>query len=1212
VPVKTSLNDKYLLNKGRAYLSGIEALVRLPILQHQRDQERGLNTACFISGYRGSPLGSLDQSLWKAKPFLDKHNIYFQPGINEDLGMTAVWGSQQVNIFPGAKYDGVYGMWYGKGPGLDRSLDVLKHANAFGTSKYGGVLAVVGDDHACKSSTLPHQSDHMFIGATCPVLNPAGVQEVLDLGVYGWELSRYCGCWVGMKVITENCDAAISAEIDPGRVKIILPEDYELPEGGVHARWPDTPLEQEKRLQRDKIYAALAFARANNLNRITLDSPNARLGIITTGKSYLDTLQALDDLGIDESLAAEIGLRLYKVGMSWPLEPVVTHQFAEGLEEILVIEEKRSVIEDQLTSHLYNWPVEKRPRVVGEYDEHRELLVTNLGELTPALIARVIAGRIGKFFISEPIEKRLAFLEAKERSLASKTQLIERNPWYCSGCPHNTSTVVPEGSMAMAGIGCHYMVQWMDRSTYTFTQMGGEGATWIGQAPFTETQHVFQNLGDGTYFHSGLLAIRAAIAAGVNITYKILYNDAVAMTGGQSVDGELSVEQMVYQLRGEGIKRIAVISDNPEQFDDDFPEAFIKEFKGLSVHHRDQLEAVQLELREVRGTSVLIYVQTCAAEKRRRRKKGVMEDPVKRVFINELVCEGCGDCGVQSNCLSVIPKDTVLGRKRMIDQSACNKDYSCVKGFCPSFVTVHGGQLKKATAMVDEDDWPELPLPTLPTIDVPYNIMVAGIGGAGVLTVGSVLGMAAHIAEKGTSVLTQTGLAQKFGSVTSHVRIANQQSDIHGVRIPAGDAHLLLGADLVVSTSNEALAKVNREFSSAVINSHESPTAEFTHNPDAEFPTSAMMQVIRDETGADRTWFIDSTQLGAALLGDAISANMVLLGYAWQQGMIPLPLEAIEQAITLNNVSVEMNRKAIQWGRRFACDPSRVKELSGMNKSSLSTESLPDLINYRHEFLTRYQNLAYADRYRILVEQVRQVERGLFSEHDNNQMLLTTAVAKNYFKLLAIKDEYEVARLYTNGEFEQHLNDQFEGSFSLKFHLAPPLLAKRDAVTGHLKKREFGGWVLPMFRQLAKLKFLRGSKFDVFGFSSERKMERQLLVEYEATIADVLKELTEHNYQTAVEVASLPEKIRGFGHVKEHNRKLAKEREVQLMAAFNDSPVTMPLLTPVAISAVKVEPESINTGSIETKRIEAESTETESTETESIETGKPLRDKETE
>jgi len=1186
VKANVSLDDKYLLDKGRAYLSGIEALVRLPILQHQRDQQQGLNTACFISGYRGSPLGALDQSLWKAKPFLDKHNIHFQPGVNEDLGMTSVWGSQQVNIFPGAKYDGVYGMWYGKGPGLDRSMDVLKHANAFGTSKHGGVLAVVGDDHACKSSTLPHQSDHMFIGATCPVLNPAGVQEVLDLGVYGWELSRYSGCWVGMKVITENCDAAISAEIDPGRVKILMPEDYVLPEGGVHARWPDTPLEQEERLQRHKIYAALAFARANHLNRITLDSPKARLGIVTTGKSYLDTLQALDDLGIDENLAAEIGLRLFKVGMSWPLEPVMTHQFADGLEEILVIEEKRSVIEDQLTSHLYNWPVDKRPRVVGEYDEDRDLLVTNLGELTPALIARVIAARIGKFFNSESIEKRLAFLEAKEQSLASQTALIERNPWYCSGCPHNSSTVVPEGSMGMAGIGCHYMVQWMNRNTYTFTQMGGEGATWIGQAPFTETKHVFQNLGDGTYFHSGLLAIRAAIASGVNITYKILYNDAVAMTGGQPIDGELSVEQMIHQLRGEGAKRIAVVSDDPDQFESSGlnirgPHSL----SGLSIHHRDELDTVQKELREIGGTSVLVYVQTCAAEKRRRRKKGTLVDPAKRVLINEQVCEGCGDCSFKSNCLSVIPKETELGRKRAIDQSSCNKDYSCVNGFCPSFVTIHGGQLRKQAVSGGlkngQDKWPELPIPNLPEIQEPYNILVAGIGGTGVLTIGSVLGMAAHIAQKGTSVLTQTGLAQKFGSVTSHVRIAKQQSDIHGVRIPAGDAHLLLGADLVVSSGHESLAKVNNAFSSAVINNHESPTAEFTHNPDAVFPKKEMEQAITNETGADRTWFLDAIELGRALLGDAISANMLLMGYAWQLGLIPLPVNAIHQAIDLNGVAVDMNLSAFEWGRRFAIDSSRVMDEAGLSNKRVSNdpetgqeehlESLESIVDFRYQLLTEYQNVDYANSYRDLVDRVYQKEVHLRAQkhnikegqkeslkegqkeelkEKNFQPYLSLAVAKNYFKLMAIKDEYEVARLYTNGKFEQQLQQQFEGEFQLKFHLAPPILAKRDPLTGHQKKREFGPWVLPLFRQLSKFKFLRGTTFDLFGYTAERKMERQLLMEYENTIDDVLEGLAENNYNIAVEVLSLPEKIRGFGHVKERNRVQAKREEEQLMAEF--------------------------------------------------------------
>lgn len=1150
--MNVSLNDKYLLDKGRAYMSGIEALVRLPILQHQRDQQRGLNTACYISGYRGSPLGGLDQALWKARPFLDKHHVHFQPGVNEDLGMTAVWGSQQVNLFPGARYDGVYGMWYGKGPGLDRSMDVLKHANAFGTSKYGGVLAIVGDDHACKSSTLPHQSDHMFIGATCPVLNPAGVQEVLDLGIYGWELSRYSGCWVGMKVITENCDAAISAEIDPGRIRIVLPEDFELPPDGVHGRWPDTPLDQEKRLQRYKIYAALAFARANNLNRITLDSPNARLGIVTTGKSYLDTLQALDDLGIDEQLAAAIGLRLYKVGMSWPLEPSMTHAFADGLEEILVIEEKRSVIEDQLTGQLYNWPVEKRPRVVGEYDEYRELLVTNLGELTPALIAQVIASRIRRFYTSDTVEKRLAFLQAKERSLNSKPALLERKPWYCSGCPHNTSTVVPEGSMAMAGIGCHYMVQWMDRETFTFTQMGGEGATWLGQAPFTETPHVFQNLGDGTYFHSGLLAIRAAVASGVNITYKILYNDAVAMTGGQPVDGILSVDRIVQQLRGEGVQRIAVVSDDIKQFGGNFPR-----FEGLSFDHRDQLDRVQRELREVEGTSVLIYVQTCAAEKRRRRKKGIMDDPPKRVFINEQVCEGCGDCGEKSNCLSIIPKDTSLGRKRMIDQSACNKDYSCLKGFCPSFVTVHGGRVRKHQGLEHHVAWSDLPEPEIVPIDIPYNILVAGIGGTGVLTVGSVLGMAAHIDNKGTSVLTQTGLAQKFGSVTSHVRIANNQSDIHGVRIPAGDAHLLLGADLVVSSSREALSKVNSAFSAAVLNSHESPTAEFTHNPDVPFPYGEMAQVLKEETGDEHTWLMDATALGTGLMGDAISANMLLLGYAWQLGLVPLPREAIEQAITLNNVAVDMNLKAFLWGRRYAVDPDRVMALAGVEDAASQplVATLDELIDDRYSRLVDYQDQNLADHYRQQVEQVRTTERAAFPGCEEQDMALTRTVASNYFKLLAYKDEYEVARLFTSGEFERQLHEEFEGDISLKFHLAPPVFARRDPRTGQPLKRQFGGWIMPIFRLLARLRFLRGSSLDPFSYSAERKMERQLIADYRSLVEQLLTGLCWDNYQQAVELASLPERIRGFGNVKAKNLELTKLRERTLLAGYRSDPV---------------------------------------------------------
>jgi len=1145
--MKISLDDKYSLATGRAFMTGIEALVRLPILQHQRDVKRGLNTACFISGYRGSPIGGLDQALWQAKKFTEAHNIHFLPGVNEDLAMTSVWGSQQVGLFPGAKYDGVFGLWYGKGPGLDRSMDVLKHANAFGTSRYGGVLAVVGDDHACKSSTLPHQSDHMFIGATSPVLNPAGVQEVLDLGIFGWELSRYSGCWVGLKAITENMDAAISADIDSGRVEVAIPEDYELPEDGVHTRWPDSPMAQEERLQRHKIYAARAFARANNLNRIELDSDNARLGIVTTGKSYLDTLQALSDLGIDERLAAQIGIRLYKVGMSWPLEPVMTHQFAQGLEEILVVEEKRSVIEDQLTGQLYNWPVDRRPRVVGEYDEDRNLLVTNLGELTPGMIARVIAARISRFFDSESIRQRLAFLEAKEAALAVPRNRAERKPWFCSGCPHNTSTVVPEGSKAFGGIGCHYMATWMDRGTETFTQMGGEGATWLGQAPFTETRHVFQNLGDGTYFHSGLLAIRAAVAAGVNITYKILFNDAVAMTGGQPVDGSLSVAQIVEQLRAEGVQRIAVVSDQPESYRN----TAWSEFNGVSITHRSQLESIQCELRDTEGCTALIYAQTCAAEKRRRRKRGILEDPAKRVFINDAVCEGCGDCGVQSNCLSIIPKQTDLGRKRAIDQSACNKDYSCVRGFCPSFVTVHGGQLRKPQAISSASVWPEPGEPQRISIDGPFNILITGIGGTGILTVGSILGMAAHIEHKGTSVLNQTGLAQKFGAVTGHVRIAENQQQLHSVRIPAGEAHLLLGADLVVSAADDALAKLNRDHSHAVINSHLSPTADFTHDADAVFPISDMEQAIAGELECNHSHFVRATTLATRLLGDAIYANFFLLGVAYQQGLIPLSADAINEAVELNGVAIEQNQQAFLWGRRYAVNAAAVLKEAGLTNEHKPSQpaTLDEVIAYRSAYLTEYQDQAYAGRYLHLIERVRTFEQELRQSTDTD-LPLTESVARSYFSLLAYKDEYEVARLYANGDFEQTLAAQFEGDYRLRFHLAPPLLAKRDPHTGKPIKREFGSWVLPFFRVLARFKNLRGSALDIFGYTMERKTERSLITAYESDIDQLLEEATQKNLDTAIEIASLPQLVRGFGHVKQASIDSTAARREQLLQKF--------------------------------------------------------------
>ncbi|MGK4341725.1 indolepyruvate ferredoxin oxidoreductase family protein [Ectopseudomonas oleovorans] len=1138
------LDDKYRLATGHLYLTGTQALTRLPMLQKQRDAAFGLNTACFISGYRGSPLGGLDKSLWGAREYLKENHIHFQPGVNEELGATAVWGSQQANLFPGARYDGVFAMWYGKGPGVDRSGDVFKHGNSAGVSKHGGVLLLAGDDHGCKSSTIAHQSEHAFIAASIPVLNPANVQEILDYGIIGWELSRYSGCWVALKTIAENVDSSAVVDVDPLRIQVKIPEDFQLPEDGVHIRWPDPPLAQEKRLNMYKIYAARAFALANNLNQIKLDSPNPRLGIITTGKSYLDVRQALDDLGLDEALCARVGLRVLKVGMSWPLEPVSVHQFAEGLDEILVVEEKRSVIEDQLTGQLYNWPVGKRPRVVGEFDEQGNSLLPNLGELTPAMIARVIAKRLAPIYSSPTIEERLAFLDAKEKALAAPKHKTVRTPHFCSGCPHNSSTKVPEGSRALAGIGCHYMTLWMDRSTDTFTQMGGEGATWIGQAPFTDTPHVFQNLGDGTYFHSGHLALRAAVAAGVNITYKILYNDAVAMTGGQPIDGELRIDQLSQQVHAEGVKRIALVSDEPDKYPTRATFA-----PGVTFHHRRELDAVQRELREVKGVSVILYDQTCATEKRRRRKRGKLVDPAKRAFINPAVCEGCGDCSVKSNCLSVLPLETELGRKREIDQSACNKDFSCLEGFCPSFVTVHGGSLRKPEAVGLGALFIALPEPKQPALTRPWNILLPGVGGSGVTTVGALLGMAAHIEGKGCTVLDQAGLAQKFGPVITHIRIAAQQSDIYAVRIAAGETDLLLGCDLVVSSSEEALAKLNDKIAHAVINSHEAATAEFTRNPDAQVPGAAMREAISEAVGEGKTRFVDATRLATRLLGDSIATNLFMLGYAYQLGLVPVSAEALNKAIELNGVSVQLNQQAFLWGRRAAHDLAAVEKLAAPKVvEAPHCSTLEEIVADRVQRLTAYQNAAYAERYRELVEHVRKADT-------DAQQRLSKAVARYYFKLLAYKDEYEVARLYSDATFRKQLEAQFEGDYQLQFHVAPSWLSKPDAVTGQPRKRSFGPWMLKAFGVLARFKFLRGSVLDPFGHSAERRLERELIEEYEANVAYLLAELNAGNYRTAVALAEIPEQIRGYGHVKEAALAKAREQATQLKARLTVSEI---------------------------------------------------------
>ncbi|MFC4273073.1 indolepyruvate ferredoxin oxidoreductase family protein [Sneathiella chungangensis] len=1139
-----TLDDKYTLEEGRIFLTGIQALVRLPLMQKERDRAAGLNTAGFISGYRGSPLAGYDQSLWKANKILKENDIHFEPGVNEDLAATAVWGSQQLNMFKGARYDGVFGLWYGKGPGVDRSGDVFRHANSAGTSKYGGVLALAGDDHGIVSSSIAHQSEHSFAGWMMPVLHPANVQEILDYGLLGIEMSRFSGLWIGFKCISETVEGGASVYVAPDRGNFIRP-NIEMPEGGLNIQPHDNRFDQEVRLNKHKVYAARAFARANNIDHITMDSPKRRFGIVTVGKSYYDVRQALRDLGINDELAADIGLTVYKVGMPWPLEPDGIRQFAEGLEEVLVIEEKRAVIENQMKEQLYNWDTKVRPRILGKFDEDKKPLQPSTGEMTPAMVARVIAGRIRRFYTSESIENRLAFLDRKEKQLEAKPAKLVRTPFYCSGCPHNTSTVVPEGSRAVAGIGCHFMVTWMNRNTDTFTQMGGEGVPWIGQMHFTDEKHIFANLGDGTYYHSGILAIRQAVAAKANITYKILYNDAVAMTGGQPTEGHITPWQIAQQLEGEGVSVIRVVTDEPEKYAEGTPWP-----KGTTIHHRDDLDKIQRHLREEKGVSILIYDQTCAAEKRRRRKRGTFPDPAKRVIINDLVCEGCGDCSVKSNCLSVEPIETEFGRKRTINQSTCNKDYSCVNGFCPSFVTIEGGELRKAAPHAAENPAEGIPAPAMRELKGPYRILITGIGGTGVVTIGAIVGMAAHLEGKGISVLDQAGLAQKGGAVTSHVHIAPAPEDINAVRIPAGRADLLIGCDMVVSGSYDSLAKFDVNVAHAVINAHPSPTMDFTLDPDAPFPVKDTLDHIREAIGPDQCDLIEASEIATTLLGDSIATNLFMLGFAYQKGLIPLTEEALLRAVELNGVAVPFNKKAFGWGRVMAADPDRVMkevtELKGPALRMQPTEDLEEMISRRIEFLTQYQNARYAKRYSDLIARVRTRE----SEVMPGTTSLSEAVVRSYFKLLAYKDEYEVARLYTDTTFMQRVERMMDGEYELKFHLAPPLFSKRDPDTGELKKKEYGQYMMKAFGFLAKFKSLRGTPLDIFGYQEERKTERALIKEFEGIIDELLSGLTTANHAIAVEIAALPQHIRGYGHVKDKAIKVYRGDLENLLTSY--------------------------------------------------------------
>jgi indolepyruvate ferredoxin oxidoreductase len=1164
-----TLEDKYALDHGRAFMSGVQALVKLPMLQRHRDALAGKNTAGFISGYRGSPLGTYDQALWGAKKYLASNNVVFQPGVNEELAATAIWGTQQLGFTDPKthKFDGVFGIWYGKGPGVDRCSDVFKHANMAGTTPWGGVIAVAGDDHVAKSSTAAHQSDHIFKACGLPVFFPANVQEILDLGLHAFAMSRYAGVWTGMKTIQEIVESSSTAIIDPQRVQIAIPTDFEMPPGGVHIRWPDHALDQEARLFDAKWYAALAYIRANRLNYNVIEGPNDRFGIIASGKAYNDTRQALLDLGLDDDTCRRLGVRVHKVGVVWPLEAQIAREFATGLREILVVEEKRQVIEYALKEELYNWRADVRPNVVGKFNEvpgdasggewsqanptENKLLRAN-ADLSPAIIARAIALRLKKLGVDSDtaarMDAQLAILEAKERAMVALEVKADRLPWFCSGCPHNTSTVVPEGSRAMAGIGCHFMATWMDRATIGFTQMGGEGVPWVGQQPFTQEKHVFANLGDGTYFHSGLLAIRQAIASGVNITYKILYNDAVAMTGGQQV-GERpeghSVIQIAHSLVAEGVTKLVVVTDEPQKY------TVAKLPAGIEVHHRDELDAIQREFREIPGTTAIIYDQTCATEKRRRRKRGKMVDPAVRVVINDLVCEGCGDCSVKSNCLSVEPLETEFGRKRTINQSSCNKDTSCLKGFCPSFVTVEGGQLKARTKTegVSHDGLPPLPEPRLPQVHGAYGIVVAGVGGTGVITIGQLLGMAAHIEGKGIVTQDAAGLAQKGGATWSHVLIGDSQDAIRTTRVTMAGADVVIGCDPIVAAGKETVLRMRPGRTHVALNGHSAPTAAFVKNANWANPADACASEIAKAVGDEGVAAFNADAASTKLLGDSIYTNPMMLGFAWQKGWLPLAHESLMRAIELNGVTVDKNKAAFEWGRRAAHDWAAVEKLLSPAQviEFKKRDTLDTLIARRVDFLTQYQDAAYAKQYSDFVGKVRAAEAPL------GKSALTEAVARSLFKLMAYKDEYEVARLYTQTGFEERIASMFEGDYKINFHLAPPAIAKRND-KGELVKRKFGPATMSLFKLLARLKGLRGTAFDPFGRTEERRTERALIGEYRASVEQMLSSLSAANHALAIEVARIPEQIKGFGHVKERNLAAARERWASLLRDFAAAP----------------------------------------------------------
>ncbi len=1147
VPAKLKtvhLDDKYDLEKDQIFITGTQAVVRLTLMQKERDRRAGLNTGGYVSGYRGSPIGGLDLAMWKEQARLSASDIVFEPGLNEDIAATAVWGTQQAEMRGEGKYDGVFSIWYAKGPGVDRSGDVFRHANMAGTSPNGGVLALMGDDHVAESSTTAHQSEFGFINYGMPVLSPAGVQEILDYGVLGYGLSRYASVWVGIKCVKDTIESTAVIDGSVDRIKLVEPKIDRRPKEGLAIRTHDTMLPQEARLIDYKHDAILDYVAANKINKTILSGgKKPRVGVITSGKSYLDVRQAMDDLGVDEVRGNNLGMRLYKVGCVWPLSKQELQTFGKGLDLIVVVEEKRSLIESQLREALYG--VAKPPIIVGKKDENDNWLLTPKAQLDSNTIAIAIGERVNRFAKDRKLGAKVKHLKDAQEALAATQGVAMRVPYFCAGCPHNSSTHIPDGSRAYAGIGCHYMSQWMDRSTEGFTQMGGEGANWIGEHHFSTRDHVFQNLGDGTYNHSGALAIRAAAASGANVTYKILFNDAVAMTGGQPNEGNLTPWGIANQVYAEGAKRVVVVTDEPHKYDSTVQWPF-----GTTIHHRSELNAVQQELAKTEGLTAMIYDQTCASEKRRRRKRGAFPDPDKRILINEQVCEGCGDCGVQSNCVAVGAVETETGRKRQIDQNACNKDFSCINGFCPSFVTVHGGVLKKGEASTAGSDYPQIPEPDLLALDGSYGVVVTGVGGTGVVTVGAVLGMAAHLEGKGSAIIDMAGLAQKGGEVASHLRIAPSPDDIKSIRIAASGADLILGCDMVTASTQKVLGSIEQGRTRVVLNTYEKLSGEFTHNIDFSFPTLRIINALEKAAGKDKTTTVDAQKMAISLVGDAIGANMFMLGFAWQNGGLPVSRQAITRAIELNGVQIPMNMAAFEWGRVAAHDVMLLPVMKAKAKTAVGhqnlSSSVDEIIDRRAQWLGQYQNSAYAKRYTDRVAKVQAAEQTA-----GGKSVLTEAVARNLYKLMAIKDEFEVARLYSDGSFMEQLSSQFDSYKKLEFHLAPPLFSKRND-KGELQKSVYGPWMMKAYKWLARARVLRGGVFDVFGYTAERKMERQLLADYEAVLDEIVQGLSKDTIKAAVALANYPKTIRGYGHVKERNVEKVNAEKMQLRARFKN------------------------------------------------------------